>query len=60
MTVIACPSFLVAKALTRLDTLYRLLERDRNSAAPALRSLAIAAKTYGIVFHDQALAGDQR
>ncbi|QJI40497.1 hypothetical protein HKK52_06060 [Pseudomonas sp. ADAK2] len=56
MSVIICPSFLVAKALSRLDTFYHLRERDRNSAVPALRGLAIAAKAYGIVSHDRTLA----
>lgn len=60
MTMVVCPSFLVAKALSRLDTFYRLWERDRSSKTPELRGLAIAAKTYGIVFHDRTLVGDLR
>lgn len=52
---INCPSFVVARALARLDAFYRLWERDRNSKVPALRGLAIAAKAYGLVLHDQTL-----
>ncbi len=53
--VTECPSFVVAKALERLITFYRMWELDRDSKYPELRSLALAAKAHGIVAHDRTL-----
>ena len=56
MTVITCPSFLVASALSSLETFYQLWDRYKNSSNPAYRGLALAAKSYGLVAHDRKLA----
>lgn len=53
---IICPSFLVAKALSRLQTFYWVWEQYRNSSVPPLRRHAIAAKAHGLVWHDRTLA----
>lgn len=54
--IIHCPSFLVAKALSRLDSYYRLWEWYQSSGIPPLRRHAIAAKAHGIVWYDRTMA----
>ena len=55
MIVIQCPSFLIAKALSRLQTFYCLWETYRESQITSLRRHAIAAKAHGLVWHDRTL-----
>lgn len=53
---IVCPTFLIAKALSRMDWFYRIWEWSRESPIPAIRAYSIAAKAHGIVWYDRTMA----
>lgn len=57
---IVCPSFTVAKALTRLSTFYAIWEKSQRHPFAPIRSTALFAKAHGLVIHDRTLNFDRQ
>ncbi|WP_122418620.1 hypothetical protein [Pseudomonas viridiflava] len=51
--IIVCPTFLIAKALSRLNTFYWFWDHYRHSPIPNQRRHAIAAKAHGLIWYDR-------